>query len=60
MTREIIFWAMNILGGVGGRRERELKESANRSQKVQNGSSKLLSSGVGEKAHCVDLQAVRY
>lgn len=54
MTREIIFWAMNILGGmvvvvvvVGG----ALGESANLSQRVQNGSSKLLSSAVvGEKA----------
>lgn len=61
MTREIIFWAMNILEGVGGRRERELKESANLSQRVQNGSNKLLSSGVvGEKAHCVDVQADGY
>lgn len=53
MTREIIFWAMNILGGmvvvvVGGG---ALGESANLSQRVQNGSSKLLSSAVvGEKA----------
>lgn len=53
MTREIIFWAMNILGGmvvvvvVGG----ALGESANLSQRVQNGSNKLLSSAVvGEKA----------
>lgn len=52
MTREIIFWAMNILGGmvvvvVGG----ALGESANLSLRVQNGSSKLLSSAVvGEKA----------
>lgn len=55
MTTEIIFWAMNILGGIGGERKggaREPRESANLSQSVQNGSSKLLSSGVvGEKAH---------
>ena len=50
MTREIIFWAMNILGGMGGGGVGPPRESAKLSHMVQNGSSKLLSSGVvGEK-----------
>ncbi len=48
MTREIIFWAMNILGGSG----KGGGGGENLSHMVQNGSNKLLSGGVvGEKAH---------